>query len=99
VGPDHSARETLPEYGQPGGAHRFRLIHLDADGVPEQHAHVEDVVFVQSGAATLQLGGVMVNPSVGDNGESIGTDIRGGVRHVVGPATSCAFPRIRRTVS
>lgn len=31
VGPDHSARETLADYGD----HRFRLLYRDADGVPE----------------------------------------------------------------
>ena len=92
VGPDHSARETLAEYGHPSGAHRFRLIHRDADGVPEQHAQVEDVVFIQSGAATLQLGGLMVDHSAGDNGESIGTDISGGVRYFVGPGDILRIP-------
>ena len=53
VGPDHSARETLADYGNPSGAHRFRFIHRDADGIPEQHEHIEDVVFIQSGAGSL----------------------------------------------
>jgi hypothetical protein len=39
VGPDHSARETLADYGD----HRFRLLYRDADGVPEQHDDVENV--------------------------------------------------------
>ena len=50
IRPDGSARETLADYGNPSGAHRFRFIRRDADGVPEQHAHIEDVVFIQSGA-------------------------------------------------
>ena len=53
VGPDHSARETLADYGNPFRAHRFRLIHRDADGIPEQHEHIEDVVFIKSGEATF----------------------------------------------
>ena len=53
VGPDHSSRETLADYGH----HRFRLLYRDADGAPEQHDQIVDVVFVQSGEGTLQLGG------------------------------------------
>ena len=52
VGADHSARETLADYGD----HRFRMLYRDADGVPEQHDHIVDVVIVQSGEGTLLLG-------------------------------------------
>ena len=58
VGPDHSARETLADYGD----HRFRLLYRDADGVPEQHDNIVDVVIVQSGEGTLLVGGKMINP-------------------------------------
>ena len=34
VGQDHSARETLTDYGYPPGAYRFRLIYREADGNP-----------------------------------------------------------------
>lgn len=92
VGADHSARETLAEYGHPSGAHRFRFIHRDANGVPEQHAHIEDVVYIQSGAATLQVGGTMVDRTGGENGEYTGTDITGGVRQFVGPGDIVRIP-------
>jgi hypothetical protein len=78
VGPDHSARETLADYGD----HRFRLLYRDADGVPEQHDQIVDVVFVQSGEGTLQLGGTMVGKRSGGNpGEYLGTRLEGGERH------------------
>ncbi len=80
VGPDHSARETLADYGNPSGAHRFRFIHRDADGTPEQHEQIEDVVFIKSGHATLQVGGDMLNRT-GANGEYQGSGISGGVRY------------------
>ena len=82
VGPDHSARETLADYGSPSGAHRFRFIHRDADGTPEQHEHIEDVVFIKSGDATLQVGGDMLDRT-GSNGEYQGTGISGGVGYPV----------------
>jgi mannose-6-phosphate isomerase-like protein (cupin superfamily) len=75
IGPDHSARETLADYGD----HRFRFINRDADGAPEQHDQIVDVVFVQSGEGTLVLGGRMVgSKGTGEKGESLGTDIQGG---------------------
>lgn len=78
VGPDRSARETLADYGD----HRFRFLYRDADGVPEQHDRIVDVVFVQSGEGTLLLGGRMINPKASSGaGEWLGTGIEGGERH------------------
>ena len=78
VGPDHSARETLADYGD----HRFRLLYRDADGVPEQHDQIVDVVFIQSGEGALQLGGTMVGKRAGSGpGEYLGTRLDGGERH------------------
>src|SRR4051812_6766571 len=78
VGPDHSARETLADYGD----HRFRLLYRDADGAPEQHDNIVDVVIVQSGEGVLQLGGTMVGKRGGSGpGEYVGTRLDGGERH------------------
>jgi hypothetical protein len=80
VAPDHSARETLADYGD----HRFRLLYRDADGVPEQHDTIVDVVMVQSGEGTLLLGGRMINPRASSGaGEYLGTGIEGGERHAL----------------
>jgi len=80
VGPDHSARETLADYGD----HRFRLLYRDADGVPEQHDTIVDVVMVQSGEGMLLLGGRMINPRASSGaGEYLGTGIEGGERHAL----------------
>jgi mannose-6-phosphate isomerase-like protein (cupin superfamily) len=90
VGADHSARETLADYGD----HRFRLLYRDADGVPEQHDNIVDVVIVQSGEGTLVLGGKMINlkaSSVGV-GEYVGTGIEGGERHALGPGDLVHIP-------
>jgi hypothetical protein len=78
VGADHSARETLADYGD----HRFRLLYRDADGAPEQHDAIIDVVFVQSGEGVLQLGGTMVGKRAGSGpGEYVGSRLEGGERH------------------
>ncbi|MEQ1856192.1 MAG: cupin domain-containing protein [Longimicrobiales bacterium] len=89
VGADHSSRETLADYGN----HRFRLLYRDADGVPEQHDEIIDVVIVQSGEGTLLVGGALVNPrGNADTGEYLGTGIDGGERHPLGPGTIVHVP-------
>src|SRR5437764_2612124 len=80
IGPDHSARETLADYGD----HRFRFIRRDADGFPEQHNQIVDVVFVQSGEGTLQLGGKVVGLKASTGaGEFVGTSLQGGERRAI----------------
>ena len=89
VGPDHSARETLADYGD----HRFRLLYRDADGVPEQHDNIVDVVIVQSGEGTLLVGGKMINPRASTGvGEYLGSGIDGGERHSLGPGDIVHVP-------
>lgn len=89
VGPDHSARETLADYGY----HRFRLLYRDADGVPEQHDNIVDVVIVQSGEGTLLLGGRMINPKASTGaGEYLGTGIEGGERHALAAGDVAHIP-------
>ena len=75
VGPvgNRSSRETLADYETPAGSHRFRFIRRESDGMdahPEIHDEIEDVVFIQSGEATLLVGGEMINRR-GDGGDGI----------------------------
>jgi mannose-6-phosphate isomerase-like protein (cupin superfamily) len=89
VGPDHSARETLADYGD----HRFRMLYRDADGIPEQHDQIVDVVIVQSGEGTLLVGGTMINPKASSGaGEYLGTGIEGGERHALAPGDIVHIP-------
>jgi mannose-6-phosphate isomerase-like protein (cupin superfamily) len=89
VGADHSSRETLGDYGD----HRFRFLYRDADGNPEQHDHIVDVVFVQSGEGTLQLGGTMIGKKAGSgSGEYVGTRLDGGERHPLGTGDVVHIP-------
>src|SRR5690349_11539073 len=90
VAADHSSRETLADYGD----HRFRLLYRDADGLPEQHDHIIDVVIVQSGEGTLVVGGKMIDlkaSSVGV-GEYVGTGIEGGERRALAPGDLVHIP-------
>ena len=78
VAPDHSSRETLADYGD----HRFRLLYRDADGRPEEHDKIVDIVMVHSGEGALMLGGTMSgktgNPATG---EYLGSALTGGEVH------------------
>jgi hypothetical protein len=75
---DHSSRETLADYGD----HRFRLLYRNANGFPEQHDKIVDVVMVHSGEGTLVLGGTMVGKKGSTaTGEYLGTALTGGELH------------------
>ena len=75
VAQDHSSRETLADYGD----HRFRLLYRDADGLPEEHDKIVDVVMVHSGEGTLVLGGTMSEKKgSATTGEYLGTALTGG---------------------
>src|SRR5215472_16763641 len=80
VADDHSSRETLADYGD----HRFRMLYRDADGNPEQHDAIIDIVMVQSGTGTLLMGGTMIGKRGSGNGEWLGTRLDGGDRHPLG---------------
>ena len=60
------------------------MLYRDADGAPEQHDNIVDVVIVQSGEGTLLLGGKMINAKASTGaGEYLGTGIDGGERHAL----------------
>jgi hypothetical protein len=88
VAADHSSRETLADYGD----HRFRMLYRDADGNPEQHDAIIDVVLVQSGEGTLVLGGTMAGRRSTTPGEFVGTRLDGGDRHPLGPGDIVHIP-------
>ena len=89
VGPDHSSRETLADFGD----HRVRYLHRNADGFPEQHDNIVDMVFVQSGEGTLQLGGTMIDKkATGGAGEFVGSRLEGGERHLLGAGDVIHIP-------
>src|SRR5580698_11564463 len=82
IGPDHSARVTLGDYGN----HLVRMIHRAATGAPEFHANFVDLWIVESGKGTVVVGGTLTDPKPlgsGDasRGEMTGSGISGGERH------------------
>jgi len=58
----------------------FLLAHREADGVVEWHENQADVFFVQSGSATLVVGGTMVGGEITEPHEKRNGKIEGGAK-------------------
>ncbi len=70
----------------------FMLAHREADGVAEWHETQADVFFVQSGSATLVVGGNMVGAETTEPHEKRNGRIEGGVRHKLSPGDVIRIP-------
>ena len=90
-GPRVRAEGACVDEEDPVRAGACRARH--ADGVPEQHDNIVDVVIVQSGEGALLLGGKMVNPKAGSGaGEYLGTGIDGAEQRPLGPGDIVHIP-------
>ena len=74
--PHHFAVQMLSDF--PNDA--FMLVHREADGQPELHETQVDVIFVQSGSATVLVGGTLVNAETVAPHEKRNGSIQGGTR-------------------
>ena len=72
----HVAVRRLADFPQD----TFMLSRREADGVVEWHENQADVFFVQSGSATLLVGGTMVGGETTEPHEKRNGTIQGGVR-------------------
>ena len=73
------ASETLVTYGN----HLTMLAHREGDGEVEVHDKMADFFVVESGEATLVVGGKVVNGHASGPGEIRGTSIEGGEKRVL----------------
>jgi mannose-6-phosphate isomerase-like protein (cupin superfamily) len=71
-----AASKTLADYPND----LFMLAHREADGGPELHETQADVFFVQSGSATLIVGGSLLNAETTAPHEKRNGTIQGGTR-------------------
>jgi mannose-6-phosphate isomerase-like protein (cupin superfamily) len=74
--PNHLAVKQLSDFPN----ELFLLAHREADGQPEWHETQADVFVVQSGSATLLVGGTMANGETVAPHEKRNGSIQGGVR-------------------
>jgi mannose-6-phosphate isomerase-like protein (cupin superfamily) len=70
-----SSGSTLGDYG----SHALKLSVRGTSGGAEVHAHFDDVMVIEGGAATLVTSGTVIDPKTAANGETKGTGIRGGL--------------------
>lgn len=84
IGPNGDSRETLADFGNPDGAHRFRLIRRDRTGIPETHTDpaIADVVYVVDGAGAVLVGGEQVSTPGGNVGGVRHSIARGDMLHI-----------------
>jgi len=72
----HAASKTISDYPND----LFMLAHREADGQAELHETQADVFFVESGSATLVVGGTMPNAETTAPHEKRSGTIQGGTR-------------------
>lgn len=71
---DHVAVEQLGAFG----SHSALMVHRTGTGTSELHSADTDFYVVQTGEATLHIGGEIVGPKTVSPGEVRGTSIKGG---------------------
>ncbi len=76
TGPYKISSIKLADYG----SSNVSITRREANGIPEVHAHMDDYFVVESGEATLVIGGEVVNAKQTEPGETRGDSIKGGER-------------------
>jgi mannose-6-phosphate isomerase-like protein (cupin superfamily) len=73
-------------------AYGQELVYRTASGVPEVHRDWADHFVVMEGAATLVIGGTVVNAKETGPGETRGTSITNGKEYALTPGTNITVP-------
>jgi mannose-6-phosphate isomerase-like protein (cupin superfamily) len=68
------------------------LVHREANGDAEHHVKQADIFIVNSGEATVIVGGTMDNPRNTAPNEFAGPSIKGGTRTKIGPGDVFHIP-------
>jgi mannose-6-phosphate isomerase-like protein (cupin superfamily) len=88
-GPNKTSSVKLADYGSSNVA----ISHREANGIPEIHDHMDDYFVVESGTATLVIGGEIVNPKQEkDPRETRGEAIQGGDKKMLLPGDVIHIP-------
>jgi mannose-6-phosphate isomerase-like protein (cupin superfamily) len=82
------AAEQLAKFGN----HSTMIAHREGDGEAELHETQADVFFVQSGEATLIVGGEVESSRTTAPNEVRGPSIKGGTRHALAPGDVVHIP-------
>lgn len=82
------ASETLATFGN----HLTMFAHREGDGEVEVHDKMADVLFIESGEATLIVGGTVVGGHTTAPGETRGASIAGGEKKTLGAGDAVHIP-------
>ncbi len=82
------ASERTGEFGN----HYTMVAHREGNGEAELHENDADLFVVESGSATLTVGGKVVSPKTTAAGEIRGPSIDGGVKQQLGPGDIVHIP-------
>jgi len=78
LGPKMSAQKIATQSLAGYGNHSFLIAHREGDGEAEWHETQNDVMVIESGEATLVVGGTVMDPRTTALHEIRGPSIRGG---------------------
>jgi mannose-6-phosphate isomerase-like protein (cupin superfamily) len=92
LAPKMSEKKVASERLATFGNHLAMIAHREADGEAELHETQADIFVVQGGAATLVVGGEMVDGKTTAPGEVRGPSIKGGERKSLGPGDVVHIP-------
>jgi len=81
IDPHKIASESLANYRN----HNLMIIHREGSGQAEYHEKQADLFIVQSGEATLVVGGTVVDPKTTEPNEIRGPSIKDGVSKHLAP--------------
>lgn len=88
MGSDKAITEPLQRYD---GAY-FAMVHREASSPGEAHAEVSDTYIIQTGSATLAVGGRIVDARTLENGEVRGARIEDGTSRKLLPGDIAHIP-------
>ncbi|MGA3343550.1 MAG: hypothetical protein ABSC76_01670 [Terracidiphilus sp.] len=83
-----SSGSTLASYGNLA----LKLSVRTASGGAEIHAHLDDLMIVEQGSATLVSGGKVIDAKTDSEGETKGTSIQGGRSRTIAPGDVIIVP-------
>ena len=83
-----SAYQNVAEYGN----HLILVAYREADGEAEVHETQNDIFVIQSGEATLEVGGTVQDGRISAPGEIRGRAISGGAKKLLGPGDVVHIP-------
>jgi mannose-6-phosphate isomerase-like protein (cupin superfamily) len=92
LAPRMSEKKVASEQLASFGNHLAMIAHREADGEAELHETQADIFVVQHGAATLVVGGELVDGKTTAKGEVRAPSINGGLRKPIGPGDVVHIP-------